>query len=205
MSVVITIDDIRAYAEVDYIINHMNQKYIDKVPQRMKEFFSSLKDPNHVVKINPYVPLQNQGLQRYTLEIIALLHLKYWCEDEERKQELYDIMLKNQRRLEEQMKEKYGVEKLFDNASAKVVSNEEDLETSNIQNDNDFSRPRVVQRYTGYEQNNDIQDYTDHVEETVSQTNGSIQNSQSLANSITEKVGFIAKIKEKLQSIFKRI
>ena len=118
MSVVITIDDIRAYAEVDYIINHMNQKYIDKVPQRMKEFFSSLKDPNYVVKINPYVPLQNQGLQRYTLEIIALLHLKYWCEDEERKQELYDIMLKNQRRLEEQMNEKYGVEKLFDNASA---------------------------------------------------------------------------------------
>ena len=154
MSVVITIDDIRAYAEVDYIINHMNQKYIDKVPQRMKEFFSSLKDPNYVVKINPYVPLQNQGLQRYTLEIIALLHLKYWCEDEERKQELYDIMLKNQRRLEEQMREKYGVEKLFDNASAKVISNENDLNNSTNQNDNDFSRPRVVQRYTGYEQNN---------------------------------------------------
>lgn len=205
MSVVITIDDIRAYAEVDYIINHMNQKYIDKVPKRMKDFFSSLKDPNHVVKINPYVPLQNQGLQRYTLEIIALLHLKYWCEDEERKQELYDIMLKNQRRLEEQMREKYGVEKLFDNASAKVVSNEEDLENSNTQNDNDFSRPRVVQRYTGYEQNNDIQDYTDHVEENVSQSNSSVQNSQSLVNNVTEKFGFIAKIKEKLQSIFKKI
>ncbi len=205
MSVVITIDDIRAYAEVDYIINHMNQKYIDKVPKRMKDFFSSLKDPNHVVKINPYVPLQNQGLQRYTLEIIALLHLKYWCEDEERKQELYDIMLKNQRRLEEQMREKYGVEKLFDNASAKVVSNEEDLENSNTQNNNDFSRPRVVQRYTGYEQNNDIQDYTDHVEENVSQANSSVQNSQSLVNNITGKVGLIAKIKEKLQSIFKKI
>lgn len=205
MSVVITIDDIRAYAEVDYIINHMNQKYIDKVPKRMKDFFSSLKDPNHVVKINPYVPLQNQGLQRYTLEIIALLHLKYWCEDEERKQELYDIMLKNQRRLEEQMREKYGVEKLFDNASAKVISNEEDLENSNTQNNNDFSRPRVVQRYTGYEQNNDIQDYTDHVEENVSQSNSSVQNSQSLVNNITGKVGLIAKIKEKLQSIFKKI
>lgn len=205
MSVVITIDDIRAYAEVDYIINHMNQKYIDKVPQKMKDFFSSLKDPNYVVKINPYVPLQNQGLQRYTLEIIALLHLKYWCEDEERKQELYDIMLKNQRRLEEQMKEKYGVEKLFDNASAKVVSNEEDLDASNTQNDNDFSRPRVVQRYTGYEQNNDIQDYTDHVETFENQTVSSTQNSQSLVNNITPKIGFIAKIKEKLQSIFKKV
>lgn len=204
MSVVITIDDLRAYAEVDYIINHMNQKYIDKVPKRMKDFFSSLKDPNHVVKINPYVPLQNQGLQRYTLEIIALLHLKYWCEDEERKQELYDIMLKNQRKLEEQMKEKYGVEKLFDNASAKVVSDESDLEDSTTQNENDFSRPKVVQRYTGYEQNNDIQDYTDHVEEPVSQTNNTVQSSQSLVSNLTEKLGFIAKIKEKLQSIFKR-
>lgn len=205
MSVVITINDIQAYAEVDYIINHMNKKYVDKVPQRMRDFFSSLKDPNHIVKINPYIPLQNQGLQRYTLEIIALLHLKYWCEDEERKQELYDIMLKNQRRLEEQMREKYGVEKLFDNASAKVVSNEDDLEDSNTQNHNDFSRPRVVQRYTGYEQNNDIQDYTDHVEENVSQANSSVQKSQSLVNNVTEKIGFIAKIKEKLQSIFKKI
>lgn len=205
MSVVITIDDIRAYAEVDYIINHMNQKYIDKVPQRMKEFFSSLKDPNYVVKINPYVPLQNQGLQRYTLEIIALLHLKYWCEDEERKKELYDIMLKNQRRLEEQMREKYGVEKLFDNASAKVISNENDLNNSTNQNDNDFSRPRVVQRYTGYEQNNDIQDYTDHVETTNNQTANYSQESNSLVKNTATKIGFIAKIKEKLQSIFKRV
>ena len=205
MSVVITIDDIRAYAEVDYIINHMNQKYIDKVPQRMKEFFSSLKDPNYVVKINPYVPLQNQGLQRYTLEIIALLHLKYWCEDEERKQELYDIMLKNQRRLEEQMREKYGVEKLFDNASAKVISNENGLNNSTNQNDKDLSRPRVVQRYTGYEQNNDIQDYTDHVETTNNQTANYSQESNSLVKNTATKIGFIAKIKEKLQSIFKRV
>lgn len=202
MSVVITIDDIRAYAEVDYIINHMNKKYQDKVPKRMKDFFSSLKDPNHVVKINPYVPLQNQGLQRYTLEIIALLHLKYWCEDEERKKELYDIMLNNQRRLEEQMREKYGVDKLFDNASSKIESDDEE-EKSQVQNNNDFSRPRVVQRYTGYEQNNDIQDYTDHVEEI--DTSSQNQDSKSLVNNAVEKFSFFAKIKEKLQSIFKRI
>lgn len=202
MSVVITIDDIRAYAEVDYIINHMNKKYQDKVPKRMKEFFSSLKDPNHVVKVDPYVPLQNQGLQRYTLEIIALLHLKYWCEDEERKKELYDIMLNNQRRLEEQMREKYGVDKLFDNASSKLESDDEEAKTQ-VQNDNDFSRPRVVQRYTGYEQNNDIQDYTDHVEEI--DTNSQSQESKSLVNNAVEKISFLAKIKEKLQSIFKKI
>lgn len=192
MSVVITIDDIRAYAEVDYIINHMNQKYKDKVPKRMKDFFSSLKDPNHVVKINPYVPLQNQGLQRYTLEIIALLHLRYWCEDEERKQELYNIMLKNQSRLEEQMEEKYGANKLFDNAAEKIASSEEP-------NENDFSKPRVVQRYTGYEQNNDIQDFTDHVEEN--------QNSNptlAVQDNIESTGGFFARLKQKICSFFKK-
>ena len=114
-------------------------------------------------------------------------------------------MLKNQRRLEEQMREKYGVEKLFDNASAKVISNENDLNNSTNQNDNDFSRPRVVQRYTGYEQNNDIQDYTDHVETTNNQTANYSQESNSLVKNTATKIGFIAKIKEKLQSIFKRV
>ena len=153
MGVVITIDDIRAYAEVDYIINHMNEKYIEKVPKKILNFFSELKDPNYEVKVNPYIPLQKQGLKRYTLEIIALLHLKYWCEDEERKKELYGIMLRNQEKLEEQMRDKYSVEKLFDNASAKVVKAEDDLQKE------DFSKPRVVQRYSQYtEQNIDIQD-----------------------------------------------
>jgi hypothetical protein len=195
MGVVITIDDIRAYAEVDYIIHHMNQKYIDKVPKKMIDFFDSYKDPNHVIKINPYVPLQNQGLQRYTLEIIALLHLKYWCEDEERKKELYNIMLRNQEKLEEQMKERYSVEKLFDNASATTVTEESNLE-------NDFSKPKMVQRYNVYtEKNDDIQDYTDHVEETE---NVSLDKNLPVENAVEQAKGFFQRIKEKIQAIFKK-
>lgn len=63
MSVVITLDDIRAYAEVDYIIKHMNQKYIDKVPEKLRKFFAEYKDPTYEVKINPYIPLDKQGLK----------------------------------------------------------------------------------------------------------------------------------------------
>ena len=192
MGVVITIDDIRAYAEVDYIINHMNEKYIEKVPKKILNFFSELKDPNYEDKVNPYIPLQKQGLKRYTLEIIALLHLKYWCEDEERKKELYGIMLRNQEKLEEQMRDKYSVEKLFDNASAKVVKAEDDLQKE------DFSKPRVVQRYSQYtEQNSDIQDYTDHVEETIA-----VQNLPSDSSEIAKS--FMEKLKEKIFSIFKK-
>ena len=121
-----------------------------------------------------------------------MLHLKYWCEDEERKKELYGIMLRNQEKLEEQMREKYSVEKLFDNASAKVVKAEDDLQKE------DFSKPRVVQRYSQYtEQNSDIQDYTDHVEETIA-----VQNLPSDSSEIAKS--FMEKLKEKIFSIFKK-
>ena len=191
MGVVITRDDIRAYAEVNYIINHMNEKYREKVPEKLKTFFNEYKDPTMEININPYVPLQNQGLQRYTLEIIALLHLKYWCENEERKKELYDIMLRNQEKLEEQMRDRYSVEKLFDNASATVVTDESDLEEKE-----DFTKLRVVQRYSQFAENNDIQDYTDHVENTPSSP------SENLPLENKEKKSFFQKIKEKFASIF---
>lgn len=197
MSVVITLDDIRAYAEVDYIISHMNEKYREKVPEKMLNFFHDYKDPNHEVKVDPYVPLQKQGLKRYTLEILALFHLKYWCEDEERKKELYGLMLENQERLESQMREKYSVEKLFDNAHATVVSSEEDLNEEK----EDFTKPRVVQRYSQYTaENTDIQDYTDHVEEQQVAAE-----SDNLPKAVEEVKGFFQKIKSKIIAFFGRV
>ena len=196
MSVVITLDDIRAYAEVDYIISHMNEKYREKVPERMLNFFQEYKDPNYEVKVNPYVPLQKQGLKRYTLEILALFHLKYWCEDEERKKELYGLMLENQERLENQMREKFSVERLFDNANATIVNSEEDLENEEKE---DFTKPRVVQRYSQYAQENtDIQDYTDYEEQSKTEENANLPTASEETKNIFQK------IKAKIFSFFKK-
>jgi len=116
MSVVITKDDIMAYAEVDYIISHMNEKYIKKVPEKLIHFFNNIKDPGYDVYVDPYKPLQNQGLKNYALEILAILHVKYWCENEERKQELLRKMKENEQKLEAQMREKYNVDNIFDSS-----------------------------------------------------------------------------------------
>lgn len=203
MGVVITRDDIQSYAEVDYIINHMNVKYQDKVPEKLKLFFSRFKDPTHIIKIDPYVSLAKQGLKRYTLEIIALIHLKYWCEDENRKKELYGKMLDNQMKLNEQINEKFNSDNIFANKVSQVESSE------------DFSRPKPVQRYSDFTQNNsDIQDFTDCVEdpsnsnENINMNNGGVGVDQALVDhpqSFTEEVSSIfKKIVLKIQSLFKK-
>lgn len=184
MGVIITLEDIQAYTEVNYIINHMNSKYREKVPEKMLIFFDKYKDPNYKVTINPYIPLQKQGLKRFTLEIIALLHLKYWCDNEERKKELYDIMLKNQEKLDDRIMQQYRLDNMFES--------EDDSRTEEKE---DFSRPRVIQKYNQYtEQNDDIQDYTDLQEDN------SVNQSDTLISKDNKSI--FQKIKEKLFSIF---
>ena len=190
MSVVITREDLIAYAEVDYIIHHMNEKYIEKIPEKLRAFFSHIKDPMHKVSINPYQPLQSQGLKQYTLEIIALLHLKYWCEDEKRKQELYDIMLENQKKLDDQIREKYQLEELFEDTTD--IHHEKELEVEK----QDFSKPKVIQKYEQNLQN----DSNDMTEGNFDQSGNQLSDNVNSQSHVMMK-NFFHKIKEKILHI----
>lgn len=179
MSVTITREDLMAYTEVDYVLKHMNEKYISKLPQTLLTFFETMKDPDYEVYVNPYKPLQNQGLQKYALEIIALLHVKYWCENKERKEELLEKMRANQEKFEAQLREKFSTDKLFQKPETEVP--EEDP---------------MVKAYSKYtEVNPDIQDYTDLREEPVA---------EELTETLPEKISFFQKIKVFVSKILKK-
>lgn len=200
MSVVITRDDIMAYAEVDYIIHHMNEKYVEKVPTKLLQFFATIKDPEHEIYVDPHVPLQNQNLKKYTLELLALLHLKYWCEDEERRKELYEKMVENQQKLDEQMREKYNIDNMFELNSAKVVNSETDLQE-------DYSKPKNITKYDSVaEENPDVQDYTDVQEDKLasylSVDKNQIDELEKKEMAVTQKMGFLTSIISKIKSIF---
>lgn len=200
MSVVITRDDIIAYAEVDYIIHHMNEKYVEKVPTKLLQFFATIKDPEHEIYVDPRVPLQNQNLKKYTLELLALLHLKYWCEDEERRKELYEKMVENQQKLDEQMREKYNIDNMFELNSAKVVNSETDLQE-------DFSKPKNITKYdTMAEENPDMQDYTDVQEDKLASylntDKKQIEELEKKEMAVTQKMGILTSIISRIKSIF---
>lgn len=178
MNTVITLEDIRAYAEVDYIINHMNQRYIDMLPKKLVNFFHEMKDPDYEVKIDPHKPLQSQNLSNYALELIALMHLKYWCRDEKRKQELYQMMLQNDSNLTEKMYEKSNIDAVFENFENSIKEKKE--------SNDDFSRPREVQTVNIKREDKEEQE----------------QEEKSLLEE--QKLGFFARIKEKVLSFFSR-
>ena len=78
-----------------YIIHNMNPTYLHKVPTKLVDFFEEVMDQEHNVKIDSSIPLYENNLEEYTFEILNVLNLNYWCEDETRKEELLNIMKKS--------------------------------------------------------------------------------------------------------------
>ena len=108
---------LKAYAEVDKVLSFMENKYVEKIPSKMREMFKNEKLEGYNPVISPKVPLDEQDLQRKTLSILAMLNLNYWCESEKEKQELISLYAENDRKREEELREKYNPDNLFKNKS----------------------------------------------------------------------------------------
>lgn len=120
-------DLLKAYAEVDEILSLMDNKYIEKIPVKMRKIFENerQKDYNPEIKVN--IPLDEQNLQRKTFAILAMLNLNYWCEDEEEKQKLIQVYTENDKIREEELREKYNPDNIF-----KKKDTNEQTENNNV-------------------------------------------------------------------------
>ena len=88
--------DRKTYAEVDAFINLLDEYDRNKIPQKLRNFFKTEKDPNYRKEIDPNVPISEQNLKEETLALIAFLNLKYICEDETEKERLKKIYSENE-------------------------------------------------------------------------------------------------------------
>ena len=102
-----------AYAEIDSFIELLPRAEKEKIPSKLKQYFKDEKDKETTKKLSMYIPIEKQNLQEETWNLIAMIYLKYLCEDEEEKKELEQIYDENEKKYREEMKEKYNPEKIF--------------------------------------------------------------------------------------------
>ena len=99
----------KAYSEIYEILNLMEEEYVNKVPQKLRDLFKMEKEDNFSVNINIDKPLENQNLQKDTLTILAVLYINYWSESDEEKQELIKLF----RDVDKRNEEFYSTDNLF--------------------------------------------------------------------------------------------
>lgn len=125
----------KAYKEVLEIIDLLEKEYKDKIPNKLIDFLNERKLEEHTIKINSEIPLEEQNLLEETIDLLAMLKLNYWCFDEEEKQDLLDLLNKNEKQYQKELQEKYNPDNLFkDKNTIKAEDKEEKEETALIEN-----------------------------------------------------------------------
>ena len=76
------------------------------------------------IRYDMAMPLTEQNISKEALSMIALIHLNYWCENEQEKAELNRIFKENAIKNEEERRLKYSPDNIFKNKK-EVVPKEE--------------------------------------------------------------------------------
>lgn len=104
-----------ALAEVDEILNFMDEQYQRKIPEKLRKLISNNKLANYNIEIKPNIPLTEQKISRKALSILSVINYNYWCNEEEKKQRLIEKYKKNWIVKQEKLNELYNPDKLFEN------------------------------------------------------------------------------------------
>ena len=112
----------KAFSEVDMILDLIDSEMKNKVSANFIKFIKEEKDNNYKPNINPELPVEEQNILPETIDILALLKLNYWCNEEEKK-ELLKVLNKNEQQFQKEAKEKYDIDKLFKTNKTKEIIN----------------------------------------------------------------------------------
>mgnify|MGYP005776417365 FL=1 len=122
----------KAFSEVDMILDLIDSEMKNKVSANFIKFIKEEKDNNYKTNINPELPLEEQNILPETIDILALLKLNYWCNEEEKK-ELLKVLNKNEQQFQKEAKEKYDIDKLFKtNKTKEIINLPEKVESENF-------------------------------------------------------------------------
>ncbi len=124
------ITNAKVYSEVYGVLNAVDEEYIKKVPKKMIDLIIKNKDNSMNFEYDLKKRLNEQNISREALSMIALIHLNYWCENEQEKAELIKIFKSNDYKNEEEKRLKYSPDNIFKNKK-EVVHKEE--ESQNMQ------------------------------------------------------------------------
>lgn len=125
------LNNMMAYSEVYEILNLLEVEYIEKVPEKVRNFFEEERLKEYKPQIKVDTPLTEQNLQRETIVLLAILNLNYWCDSEDEKQEFLNELAENEKEKKE-LEERYNPDNLFKNKKYDNIKNIEDKNKENV-------------------------------------------------------------------------
>ena len=110
---------IKAYTEVNCLLEYLPQSYIDKLPKKLIELIKIQSNEQYNINIDTNKSLLEQEFSQKTKDLIAVLKYNYWSTDEERKK-LKQVFYDNENKCQEELREKYNPDNIFKNKQEQI-------------------------------------------------------------------------------------
>lgn len=112
----------RAFTEVYNIFELMPSEILNKIPQELYSLIKEERDKDYFPDIKE--PLEKQNLKNETIITLGLIYRDFLCLPEERirlqKKDAKELQ-EAQRIFEEEIREKYNPDKIFENRKPKII------------------------------------------------------------------------------------
>ena len=109
----------KVYSEVYAFLNIVSEEDRNKIPKKLKEMIEEEREKEYTPSYTFEIPVEEQEISDEAIAMIALLHLNYWCEDENEKERLNEIFNENEKKYQDELREKYNPDNLFKNKKYK--------------------------------------------------------------------------------------
>ncbi len=104
----------KAYTEVLELIKYLPENEYNKIPKEKIEFWERNKDNKYKFSINPQIELEKQNISIEANSIIVTIFRDYFANDLQ-KEKLKTILEQNEKKYQEQLREKYNPDDMFEN------------------------------------------------------------------------------------------
>ncbi len=125
----VSVECSEAITEVIDILDHMERFYIDKIPEKFKQFLIENKSKDYESKLDHTKKLKDINLKQKTRDILSIMYLTYWSNPNE-KAEFENLLQENEGKYQEELSEKYNPNDIFkkpsqeNNSIENIVANE---------------------------------------------------------------------------------
>ena len=121
------------YSEVYSLLNILGQKYINSIPKKLYNVIENKRAKSYNPTYDLSIPLYKQKISKKGTALICLLHYNYWCESEEEKNKINQILKYNTSKAREKS---FEYEKKFNNKNVSIRKEKvyEDNSKRNINN-----------------------------------------------------------------------
>ena len=117
-----------AATEINKILSYLPTEYVKKIPIKLRKFFEDVESKEYIPNIDPYKQLDKQDLKPKTQTLLIIIYRNYWCTEQERA-ELDKILIKNDKKYEKKLREKYNPDDIFKNKQ-KILTTIQDTNLS---------------------------------------------------------------------------